>query len=233
MKSVFCVFSVLIVVAAANTGASCQQTLQCSVSSARPASDEDEEFVQPRTQQEADRAKQSPHGARRLGKHTLEVGWSNGKRIFKDKPPYNEPLDGLKWTYCGYNSTLKLHMLIKSDDALFTGVLVDDATGALLPGGEKVLFSKDAQYYLAYEQPDGQDGETIKLYSRNGHLLWKGYNGFIAEDGKSVVAEFTDAHWDSQGRLQAVAKLDSGKQQTVTLTRLNSGKWDWLPHISQ
>ena len=62
-------------------------------------------------------------------------------------------------------------MLLKEDEALFTGALVDDATGALLPGGQKVLFSKNAQYYLAYEQPDGQDGETIKLYRRNGTLI--------------------------------------------------------------
>jgi hypothetical protein len=154
--------------------ANCQQILQCSVPSTHPG-DTDDDFVHPRSAEEAARFKHAPHGAKRLGKHVIEVGWARGKRILKDKPPYNEPLDGVRWTYCGYNADLKLHMLLKEDEALYTGALVDDVTGAFLPGGQKVLFSKDAQHYLTYEQPDGQDGETIKLYRRNGTLLWKGF----------------------------------------------------------
>ena len=80
----------------------------------------------------------------------FEVGWAGGKRILKDKPPYNEPLDGVRWTYCGYNADLKLHMLLKEDEALFTGALVDDMTGTLLPGGQKVLFSKNASSILIW-----------------------------------------------------------------------------------
>ncbi|HEY2913228.1 MAG TPA: hypothetical protein VGK21_07705 [Candidatus Angelobacter sp.] len=124
-------------------------------------------------------------------------------------------------------------MLLKEDEGLFTGALVDDATGAILPGGQKMLFSKNAQYYLAYEQPDGQDGETIKLYRRNETLLWKGYNGFLSAGGKDVLANFEDMHWDDQGRLQAIARMDDGKTQSVTLTQGSAGKWDWLPHISK
>lgn len=213
--------------------ANCQQILQCSVPSTRPGVTDDD-FVRPRSAEEVARFKQAPHGAKRLGgAHVIEVGWAGGKRILKDKPPYDEPLDGLRWTYCGYNAELKLHMLLKEDQALFTGALVDDVSGALLPGGQKVLFSKNAQYYLAYEQPDGQDGETIKLYRRNGTLLWKGYNGFLSANGKDVLATFEDTHWDDQGRLQAIARLDDGKTQTVTLTQGSDGKWDWLPHISK
>jgi len=212
--------------------ANCQQILQCSLPSTRTGAT-DEDFVRPRSAEEAARLKQAPHGAKRLGTHVIEVGWAGGKRILKDKPPYNEPLDGLRWTYCGYNPDLKLHMLLKEDEALFTGALIDDVTGALLPGGQKVLFSKNSQYYLAYEQPDGQDGETIKLFRRNGTLMWEGYNGFLSSDGKDVLANFEDMHWDDQDRPQAIAHLSDGKTQTVTLTQGSAGKWDWLPHISK
>jgi hypothetical protein len=220
----------LSLVAGVTALANCQQILQCSVPSKRPGATDD--FVRPRSAAEVARLKQAPHGAKRLG-HTIEVGWAGGKRILKDKPPYNEPLDGVRWTYCGYNADLKLHMLLKEDEALFTGALIDDLTGALLPGGQKVLFSKNAQYYLAYEQPDGQDGETIKLYRRNGTLIWEGYNGFLSSDGKDVLANFEDMHWDEQNRPQAIARLNGGKAQTVTLTEGSAGKWDWLPHISK
>jgi hypothetical protein len=222
----------LSLVAGVTALANCQQILQCSVPSTRRGATDDD-FVRPRSAAEAARLKQAPHGAKRLGAHVIEVGWAGGKRVLKDKPPYNEPLDGVRWTYCGYNADLKLHMLLKEDEALFTGALIDDVTGALLPGGQKVLFSKNAQYYLAYEQPDGQDGETIKLYGRNGTLIWEGYNGFLSADGKDVLANFENMHWDDQNRPQATARLNDGKTQTVTLTQGNAGKWDWLPHISK
>ncbi len=231
MKKTRYILLLLSLVAGVTEQASCQQVLQCSVPSTRPGVTDDD-FVQPRSAEEIARFKQAPHGAKRLGKHAIEVGWAGGKRILKDKPPYNEPLDGLRWIYCGYNADLKLHMLLKEDEALLTGALVDDATGALLPGGQKVLFSKNAQYYLAYEQPDGQDGETIKLYRRNGTLIWEGYNGFLSSDG-IVLANFEDMHWDDHDRPQAIARLNGGKPQTVTLTEGSAGKWDWLPHISK
>jgi hypothetical protein len=221
----------LSLIAGATTLANCQQILQCSVPSTRPGVTDDD-FVRPRSAAEVARLKQSPHGAKRLGAHAIEIGWARGKRILKDKPPYDEPLDGVRWTYCGYHTDLKLHMLLKKDEALFTGALVDDATGALLPGGQKVLFSKNAQYYLAYEQPDGQDGETIQLSRRNGTLLWKGYNGFLSSDG-IVLANFESMNWDDHDRPQAIARLNDGKTQTVTLTQGSAGRWDWLPHISK
>jgi len=231
MRNARYILLLLSLVAGTTTLANCQQILQCSVPSTRPGVTDDD-FVRPRSAEEIARLKQAPHGAKRLGAHVIEVGWAGGKRILKDKPPYDEPLDGLRWTYCGYNADLKLHMLLKEDEALFTGALIDDVTGALLPGGQKVLFSKNAQYYLAYEQPDGQDGETIKLYRRNGTLLWEGYNGFLSSDG-IVLANFESMHWDDHDRPQAIARLNDGKTQTVTLTEGSAGKWDWLPHISK
>jgi hypothetical protein len=221
----------LFLIVGATAQVKCQQVLQCSVPSTRSGATDDD-FVRPRSAEEVARMKQAPNGAKRLGAHAIEVGWVGGKRILKDKPPYDEPLDGLRWTYCGYNADLKLHMLLKEDEALFTGALVDEVSGALLPGGQKVLFSKNAQFYLVYEQPDGQDGETIKLYRRNGTLIWEGYNGFLSSDG-IVLANFENMHWDDHDRPQATARLNDGKTQTFTLTEGSTGKWDWLPHISK
>jgi len=189
------------------------------------------DLVRPMTTQENARLRGAPHGARRIGKHQLEVAWNDGKRVFNDKPPYDEPLDGVGWAYCGYDAKLGVHLVLKRNKSVFTGVLLDDRTGALLPGGQSVLFSPDQKYYLAYEQPDGQDGETIKLYKRNGELVWTGYNGILSSDGITVVAEFEMMRWDDQDRLQAAAHLDGGKTVTVTLTQHSDGKREWLPYI--
>jgi hypothetical protein len=116
--------------------ANCQQILQCSVPSTRPGATDDD-FVQPKSAEETAKFKQAPHGAKRLEAHVIEVGWARGKRIFKDKPPYDEPLDGLRWTYCSYNADLKLHMLLKEDEALFTGALVDEVPGSSCRAGKK------------------------------------------------------------------------------------------------
>lgn len=176
--------------------------------------------------------KHAPHGEARTGGHQTEVLWARGHRILKDEPPYGEPLDGLRWTYCGYHRKTGLHMLLKADHGVFTGVLIDDQTGALLPGGEKVLFSGNRQHYLVYEQPDGQDGETIKLFRRDGTLLWKGYNGLLTPDRKYVMSEFENMHWDDYNRLRATAR-DKGKAVIVTLTRGHRGQWEWLPRLSR
>jgi hypothetical protein len=203
--------------------------LTCVVPAAKPS--RGSELVRPLSANETQRLHNAPHGARRIGKHRLEVAWVNGKKVFTDKPPYNEPLDGIWWAYCGYDAKLGVHLLVKQDNGLFTGALLDDQTGVVLSAGQGVMFSPDAKRYLAYEQPDGQDGETLKLYTRNGTLLWKGFNGLVSRDGISVVADFERVDWDAQNRPRATGRLGSGKAFTVTLTPGNDGKWEWLPHV--
>ena len=188
----------------------------------------------PMSAEERARLHQAPHGAKRLSKHQLEVRWTAGIRIFKDEPPY-EPLDGVSWAYCGYSAVLKLHLIGKTDHDLFTGVLLDDRTGSLLPGGEAVLFSPDQHFYLAYEQPNGLDGEWLKLHKRNGFMLWKGYDFIASPDGKSAIVDsenMRDMRWDKQNRPQATLYLSGGKTMTVTLMRDNNGKVDWLPRVT-
>jgi hypothetical protein len=192
--------------------------------------------VEPNSAQETARLHQSPHGAKRLSRHQLEVTWAGGKAVFKDRPPYNEPLEGLRWVYCGYSSTLKLHLIGKGDGDLFTGTLLDDQTGLRLPGGDPVVFSPDRQYYLAYEQPDGLDGENLTLYKRDGTVVWEGYNGVLSRDGKSVVVNsenMRDMRWDNQDRPQATVHLDGGRALVITLTHTRSGEWEWLPPLQK
>jgi hypothetical protein len=188
-----------------------------------------EELIEPMSAEEAAQLHRAPHGAKRVGTHRLEVAWFGGKRIFDDTPPYDEPLDGVSWVYCGFESRVQMHLLLKTDRWLFTGALLDDRTGSLLPAGRVVVFSPDQKYYLAYEQPDGQDGETIKLFRTRAGLLWKGYNGILSADGKSVVAEFETVRWNDHDRLEADLKTPSGTD-TVILTPGN-GKWEWLSKV--
>jgi hypothetical protein len=174
----------------------------------------------------------APHGARRITKRLIEVGWAGGKRIFTDEPPYDESLAGVRWVYCGYDPKLKLHLLYKDDETVGTGVLLDDATGSLLPGGQEVLFSPDQRYYLAYEMEDGDTTEILTLYRRSGGTLWTGHNGFTKPETGEILAEFKDLHWTSQNTVQALAvPADGTKPVTVTLAPGLNGKWEWLPRL--
>lgn len=84
----------------------------------------------------------------------------------------NEPPDGVSWACCAWGPEIGLHLTRKTDHDVFTGVVLDDSTRSLLPGGEAVLFSPDHHLHLAYEQRT-KTGETLKLYKRNGVMLWK------------------------------------------------------------
>ena len=176
--------------------------------------------------------KRAPHGAKRIGKHKIEVKWKSGKHVFKDEPPYDEPLAGVKWGYCGYNTELKVHLLEKSDGSLFTGVMLDDETGEILSAGSPVRFSPDRKHYLAYEQEDGRDGVTINLYQKNGILEWTGYAGILTADESTIIAYFEKIDWNDKGGLQASAVCMSGKAAgTLTLVPKANGQWQWSPKV--
>lgn len=231
MRPFICYLVFVLLAAITPAAQSDRDNLQCVTPGAALNRDDG---VEPGSAREKERLSQAPHGGKRTGKHTVVITWSGGQRTFKDKPPFNEPLDGVSWAYCGYSASLHFHLIAKTDTGLFTGVLVDDERGTVLPGGEAVLFSPDRQYYIAYEQPDGQDGETLKLYKRDGTLVWKGYNGILSSDGKSVVVDsehMKNMRWDKENRPQATAVLNNGKTQTITLTRTSKGTRQWLPKI--
>lgn len=122
---------------------------------------------------------------------------------------------------------------MKSDNSVFTRVLLDDRAGELLPEGEVVLFSPDRKYYLTYEQPDRQDGETIRLYRSSGTLVWKGYSRLVMADGISVPRALVSTRCDYQDRLQADARVSKEKTVTVNLKARHDGKREWLPHVER
>lgn len=188
-------------------------------------------LVWPDSAAETARMRQSPHGASRVGKHTLLVHWAGGVHTFKDKPPYDEPLDGVQWTYCGYSPKLNMHLIKKNDEVVFLGVLVDESSGAILPGGDEVVFSPDMKSYIAYEMQDGAALPMIKLYNRSGNLLWSGYHGLMSQQEGIALAEFDEVHWDSSGKLIAEYR-ETGKGKVImALTKGSDARWRWVSQI--
>lgn len=169
--------------------------------------------------------RQAPRGAIRV-RHRLEVHWSGGVRAFRDKPPFDAPLDGLSWTYCGFSPELQMHLIGEQNIDVFTGVLLNDKTGAVLPAGEEVSYSPNRRYYLASEQPDGQDGPTLMVYRSDGRLIWRGLGGILESNGTGV-----GIGWNNQNQVVMEVALPGGKHQLETLT-LKSGHWRWLPKLA-
>ena len=190
-------------------------------------------LIESGSSEELSRLRTAPHGAARTGKHQLQISWAAGKKTFADaaEAPSGDPPD-VSWTYCGYQADLAMHLVLKDEASLVTGVLLDDKTGHILPGGEAVLFSPDGKYYIAYEQPDGQDGETIKLDERSGKKIWEGYNGVLHYNGKwmAVIGEFHNMRWDDHDRPQAEIHVLK-TTLTMTLTEGENGSREWLPKV--
>jgi hypothetical protein len=225
-KTVLCIAIPFLVLVAAASQVSAQLALGCD--SPDTASQLGSVLVWPGSAAETARMRQAPHGAMRVGKHTLLVHWAGGVHTFRDKPPYDESLAGVQWTYCGFSAKLNMHLVKKNDEAVFKGVLIDEKSGLILPGGATVVFSPDLHSYIAYEQQDGAELADIKLFDHRGTLLWKGNNGLLSGDGQTVAAEFDDVHWDSSGRLIAEYR-DSDKRKVVaTLTQATNGRWNWI-----
>lgn len=185
--------------------------------------------VESRSPAEFYRMRHSPHGAARTIRHVLWVGWAGNRRAFADNPPHDEIPETAAWTYCGYSAAVNFHLIEKKVPGLLTGVLMDDSSGSLLPGGHVVMFSPDRQSYAAFDQEDGQDLEAIKLYNRSGTLLWKGYCGLFSEDGRSVEASFDNVRWDDSGRLIAEYKAPQKAGAVLFLSRGPDAIWRWLP----
>jgi hypothetical protein len=208
-----------------------QVTLQCE-SPDLEQKDSGSVFVTPASALETARMLQAPHGASRAGKHILLVHWANGIHTYKDKPPY-EQLAGVLWTYCGYNPAVGFHLIRKEDVDLFTGILLNESTGALLPGGYSVSFSPDRQSYISWDQENGMDEGIIKLYSIHGTLLWKGFSGLISQDGKSVYPDFDSVYWNNAGKLIAEYQIPDKGKFIAILTQTKNSHWRWVSRISK
>lgn len=163
--------------------------------------------------------------------HELQVKAGGQTLSFKDEPPFDEPLDGKRFYFCDYREGFFL--LTYLDGADFTGQLVNEATGAVLPGGESVLFSADRRAYLAEMHSDGLDGNEWEVHAVDGRLSWNGYD-FILDPNKQglyAAAYLEKPVWTAQGRLTATAVCDPGYKATrsqVTLTKIGAD-WSWRP----
>ncbi len=175
--------------------------------------------------------KQAPSGATRIGEHILEVKYSRGVKRFVDVPPYDE-LSGIHWHYCGYNKSHRVHLLGKSVDSLFTGMLVQEDGGRILNAGQTVCLSPAGRKFLAIAQEDGQDGENWTLYTFAGKKMWAGYAGvtvrFPGDSHDSIYAQFVNPIWNDDGSISAQVSCSNSIKGTVTL-RTAGGKAKWLP----
>lgn len=167
--------------------------------------------------------KQAPSGAKRVGKHVLEVNWQGGKQVFRDTPPYDDELSNLHWEYCGYDAETGFHHLLKADKGLFTGVLLHEQGGKVQPAGQRVIFSPDRKQYFASRQPNGLDGEEWLLYRQDGQLLWTGMSGIEDPRAHNWLATLDNPRWSADNLLQAdqqcIADQASGNNSAKT-TRL-------------
>lgn len=176
---------------------------------------------------------QAPHGATHTKKHRLEVGYRSGTKIFTDKPPH-EDLGGVHWSYAGFDPKNNVHLICKQDETFFTGVLLNDESGALIPAGQTVIFAPSGNHYLAIEQADGNYFESWSLHTKTGEVEWSGDAGQTNNvDGIGVVVStLQKPQWSEDGMLIATSECedDSTKSGEAVLINTN-GKWSWRTNL--
>lgn len=171
---------------------------------------------------------EAPHGAKRIGKHTLIINWTKGVQRFVDKDCTEGYIGGSCWEYRGYCASLHLHQINHENEDLFTGVLLDDTSGKLLPGGDSVFFSPDGKKYLASSQWNGKELSDWKLYSREGTLLWAGDSGIVGKNDE-ILTEFENPSWFSSGDLLVYSEdLATGNNVVLILIQGADKKWKWV-----
>jgi hypothetical protein len=186
-------------------------------------------------EQEASLLRQAPHGASRPSPHRLIVSWSHGKRELVDQAPYQlGSQDGTHHLYCGYDHLSRLHLIYKADERAGFGLLLNDSTGEIFPGGERVLFSRDRARYLAFIQLDGMDGQVWRVYSRTGRRIWEGAD--CTPMGQSRFCTPLEApRWNASGRLEADAVCpgvgDGPSVRTKVTLRLLDGNRRLTPAV--
>jgi Uncharacterized protein conserved in bacteria len=179
---------------------------------------------------EATALRAPPVRARRVSKDRLAIRWARGTRVFRDTGVVEGEIGGTAYEYCG--PVLGYHLIRKAEEGLITGVLLDTATGTLLPAGQVVMFAPDGGRYFATQQPDGLDGEEWFVYSRAGTRLWKGQSGISARSSHGgydyFVATLEAPHWTNAGKLGATLRCASDSTRTAAVTlRATAGRLSW------
>lgn len=186
-----------------------------------------------RPEKEASFLRLAPHGASRPTEHRLIVGWSKGSREFVDQAPYQvHSQEGTRHLYCGYDPVVGMHLIYRADTAASQGLLLNDATGEILPGGERVIFSGDRARYLALVQIDGADGKEWRVYSSTGKEMWSGFDCTPVANSR-FCTPLEAPRWNTSAELEAVAKCwreaDQAWQRKSVTLRLVNGRWAWTP----
>jgi hypothetical protein len=163
------------------------------------------------------------HGmARRLSEPVLQLSVAGRLLTFRDVPS-DEALMDLSYTFCGSREGYSL--IGKSNGTLFTGELIEEKSGHVLPGGLQVIFSPDRRAYLAVEQENGIDGTDWTIhYADSGKISWKGYS-FIASTNPSI--ELENPRWTEKGEFIATAHCWEDVPDTTARLINVSGKWRW------
>jgi hypothetical protein len=118
-------------------------------------------------------------------------------------------------------------------DDLFSGVLVREVDGAVIPAGLDAHFSPDEQAYFSDEQPDGLEGTLWKIFHKSGRLFWSGRSYIPSpNDPHQKVIELQLPKWTSKGEFTATANCVSSMDEqweVKLIRRKGSSDWHWTP----
>lgn len=189
------------------------------------------------SRQEAAAMQQAPMGARRSSRSILRVNWSNGSREFADSKNHDGNLLGTGFRYCGYNAVTQFHLIGKVEDEVFSGFLLDERNGRMLPAGMFVAFSLDRSSYFASTQSNGMDGEEWYVYTTDGHRDWMGSSNIVSMDPlvgvEMITGSLSSPHWSESGELQAMQQCFTGDRAKTLVTLKKSGsRYAWVPDIA-
>lgn len=174
-------------------------------------------------------SKLAPDIVSRVNEHQLKIVTKSGTVLLVDKPPYNEPLSGVRYQFCDRRAGFLL--VLMRDETQFTGQLINEETGAVTDAGEYVLMSSDRRAYFATEQPDGLDGQEWSIHAVGGKRSWSGYSFFSQRGNPNrPYAYLENPAWLPSGEFTATASCASNIEikWTVKLVK-NRGEWSWQP----
>lgn len=183
--------------------------------------------------EEPDKLKQAPLGASRISARQLRVNWAEGYTDFSDEAPFDQPLEGISYSYCGYSVELDMHLIHLHNFGYFHGILIDNKSGQQLPAGEYVSFSADKESYFASAQTNGMDGEDWFVYNHEGKLVWSGYSGIVARHPdlgyEYFKMRFYQPEWTAENSLQATVERAGNHEDMKVVLTFVDGQWEWRP----
>ncbi|MBH9576963.1 hypothetical protein [Inhella proteolytica] len=166
----------------------------------------------------------------RVSPTRLRISLPRKALVFDDRPPYDEPLAGTRYRFLDRRGGFILLGL--EEDEHSHGLLIDEETAAVTPGGERVLFAPDGRAYFAVEQHNGMDAEVWKVYHRDGREAWAGAS-YVPDPQEPLRARYylDGVSWSAKGELQARAACAQQplERWSVKLIRNAQAEWTWRP----